>query len=196
MENTNAEGMVLFGESKRLPGADRHLTITPLDMRQGRFGTAMRGFNREEVTAFLQEAAADYEEALKENERLKQEVTRLEAALAQFRNVEGSLSNTLMSAQRMADEMREKAAQEAARAVSEGEAKAEELVKKSQLRIGELNRDIETLKAKRREAEASIDATISILRNTLSFVREQEEHERDERVLQHRPRLEVTSQTA
>ena len=52
-------------DTRRLPGADRHLTVSPIDIRQARFATAMRGFDRREVTAFLGEAATDYESALR-----------------------------------------------------------------------------------------------------------------------------------
>ena len=63
--------------------ADRTLTVTPLDVRQAKFGTAMRGFDRTEVTTFLLEAADGYEQALRENDRLRQDVARLEATLTQ-----------------------------------------------------------------------------------------------------------------
>jgi cell division initiation protein len=49
------------------------MKVTPLDLRQQRFQTAMRGYDRGEVNAFLAEAAEDYENALRENERLRQE---------------------------------------------------------------------------------------------------------------------------
>ena len=74
-------------DARRLPSPERHLTVSPLDMRQPRFGTAMRGFDKNEVTAFLEEASTDYENALRENERLRGEIIRLEASLNQFREL-------------------------------------------------------------------------------------------------------------
>jgi len=87
----------------RLTSADRHMSVTPIDMRQREFGTAMRGFDRGEVTAFLVEAAGEYELALRENDRLRQEIIRLEASLHQFRELEGSLKSTLMCSLMIAD---------------------------------------------------------------------------------------------
>ena len=92
-----------------MPGAcrpERHLTVTPLDMRQARFATAMRGFDKTEVTAFLEEAASDYEQALRENDRLRQQIARLEASLTQYRELEGGLKSDAVSAQKVADDMR------------------------------------------------------------------------------------------
>ena len=44
------------------------------------------------------------------------------------------------------------------------------------------------MKMKRREVETTLESSISSLRNTLEFVREQEQRERDEKILLHRPR--------
>ncbi|MFM8532043.1 MAG: DivIVA domain-containing protein, partial [Acidimicrobiia bacterium] len=49
------------------------MKVTPLDLRQQRFKTVMRGYDRGEVQAFLLEAADDYENALRENDRLRQD---------------------------------------------------------------------------------------------------------------------------
>ena len=51
--------------------AERVMRIAPLDLRQQRFKTALRGLDRTEVVAFLTEAADDYEHALREIDRLR-----------------------------------------------------------------------------------------------------------------------------
>ena len=176
-------------DARRLPSPERHLTVSPLDMRQPRFGTTMRGFDKTEVAAFLEEAANDYENALRENDRLRHEIVRLEASLNQFRELEGSLKSTLMSAQKVADDMRENATQEAARIVREAEGRAEILQLKSQSRLEDIEREIDGLRMKRREAQTSIEATISTLHNTLDFVKDQERRERETKVVPHRPHV-------
>ena len=40
------------------------MKVTPMDLRQQRFKTVMRGYDRGEVQAFLLEVADDYENAL------------------------------------------------------------------------------------------------------------------------------------
>ena len=172
-------------------GAERNSRITPLDLRQTRFGSAMRGFDRVEVSAFLLEAADGYEQAMLENDRLRQDVVRLETSLQQFRELESSLKNTLLSAQKVADDMRENAAQEAARLVREAEGRTELLVQKAQARAEDVEREIDGLRQTRREAELSIEATIATLHSTLDFIRERDQRERDERLGQRRPLVEV-----
>ena len=186
------EDLAPTADSRRLPGVERNLSVMPSDLRQANFGTAMRGFNRAEVTAFIAEAADAFERTLRENERLRQEMARLETALAQYRDIEGSLKSTLMSAQKVADDMRENAAQESARIVREAEGRAEMVTLKAQARLDDAERAIDGLKQKRREAETSIETTISTLKSTLDLVRDHERRERDERVVLLRGRADIS----
>ena len=77
------------------------MKVTPLDLRQQRFQTVMRGFDRGEVQSFLLEVADDYEHALRDNDKLRQDVAKLDAVLAEHRGQERNLRNTLLSAQKM-----------------------------------------------------------------------------------------------
>ncbi len=164
------------------------MKVTPLDLRQQRFRKSFRGFEPVEVTSFLAEVADDYEQALREADRLRQDLSRMEAVLAEHREQERNLRNTLLTAQRLADEIRQNAETEAQRIIREAEGRSDLLLQKTQARLEDVQREIDGLKMKRRETETTIESTISALRNTLDFVREQDERERDERVLLHRPR--------
>jgi cell division initiation protein len=173
----------------RITSPERHISITPLDMRQARFSTAMRGFDKADVTTFLQEAAEGFDLALRENERLRMEIVRLEASLNQYREMEGGLKTTLMSAQKIADDMRDTAQKEAERIVREAEGRVELMMQKAQAKTEDIEREIDGLRIKRREAETSLEATIAALHNTLDFIREQDRREREDRVVQHRPKI-------
>jgi cell division initiation protein len=185
----NEETVKSTDDVARLSSADRHMSVTPIDMRQREFGSAMRGFDRGEVTAFLAEAAGEFEAALRENDRLRQEIIRLETSLQQYRELEGSLKSTLMNAQKVADDMRENAAKESQRLVREAEGQAENLMQAAQGKIDVVQRDIDGLWMKRREAEASVEATISVLQSSLEFMRDRERRARESNVVPHRPQV-------
>jgi cell division initiation protein len=189
----NEETVKQTDDSTRLSSMDRHMSVTPIDMRQREFGAAMRGFDRSEVTAFLIEAAGEYEVALRENDRLRQELIRLEASLHQFRELEGSLKTTLMTAQKVADDLRENAVKESQRIVREAEGQAEAVAQAAQGKIDAAQRDVDGLRMKRREAEADVEATISVLQSTLEFMRERERRGRETNVLPHRPHVAQTA---
>jgi len=162
-------------DTRRLP--DRGPSVTPLDLRQARFRTTLRGFDRAEVASFLLEAGEGYEQALRDNERLRQDVARLEAALTHYRVLEGTLKSTLMTAQQVSDNLRETAAQEAARIVREAEGRAGLLMDQAHARLEDVQREIDGLTLKRRETETTLESLISSLQITLDFVREQERKE-------------------
>jgi cell division initiation protein len=159
-----------------------HMNVSPLDLRQQRFRTAFRGFDPIEVTAFLAAVADDYEQALREADRLRQDLGKMEAVLNEHREHERNLRNTLLTAQKLADEIKEHADQEARRVIREAEGRADLLLEKAQLRLDDVQRDIDGLRLKRREVETSIEATILTLRNTLDYVRTRDERDAENKL--------------
>jgi cell division initiation protein len=164
------------------------MNVSPLDLRQQRFRSAFRGFDKIEVTSLLAAAADDYEQALRETDQLRQDLARLEAVLNEHREREKNLQSTLVTAQRLADDMKANAELEARRILHEAEARSNLVIDRAQARLDDIQREIDGMRLKRKDVEMTIGATIQILRNTLEFVREQDIRERDDKVLLHRPR--------
>jgi cell division initiation protein len=164
------------------------MKVTPLDLRQQKFRTVMRGYDRAEVESFLNETADDYEQALRDADRLRDELARAQSSLDEHRESERNLRNTLLTAQRLADEIKANAESEGKRLVREAEGRSDLIISKTQARLDEVQREIDGLRLKRRDVENSLEATIAALRNSLEFVREQDQKERDDKVLLHRPR--------
>ena len=170
------------------------MNVSPLDLRQQRFGSAMRGFDKVEVTSFLNAVADDYEQALREADRLRQDLARMEVLLTEHRDAEKNLKTTLLAAQRLADDIKNQAEEEGRRIIRDAEARSTLLLERTQGRLEDIQREIDGLKLKRKDAETSVEATIQALRNTLDFIREQDARDREDKILLHRPR--VTDQPA
>ncbi len=164
------------------------MKVSPLDLRQVKFRTTLRGFDKAEVMALIAEVTDDYEHALREVDRLRQEVSKMEALLNQHREHERDLRDTLITAQRVSDDIRTNADAQARNIIREAEGRSDLLLQKTQARLEDVQREIDGMKMKRREVETSLESTIGSLRNTLEFVREQEQREREEKILLHRPR--------
>jgi DivIVA domain-containing protein len=167
------------------------MNISPLDLRQQKFTSVFRGFDKIEVTTLLNAAADDYEQALRETDRVRHELTRLEAVLAEHREHEKILNSTLMAAQKLADDITSNAEEEARRIIREAQGRSDLLLDRTQARLEDIQREVDGLKLKRRDVETSIEATIQTLRNTLEFVREQDVRDREDRLLLYRPRLDA-----
>jgi cell division initiation protein len=165
---------------------ERVMRIAPMDLRQQRFRIGFRGFDRTEVVAFMTEAADDYEHALREIDRLRQDVARTEALLTEHREREANLRNTLLTAQRLADEVKEAAQNEARMIVREAQGRADLILQKGHSRLEEVERGINEMRLRRRTVEGSLEASIQTLYHALEFIRDQDKPE--EKVLLHRPR--------
>ena len=174
------------------PPAERLMRVAPLDMRQQRFRTVLRGFDKAEVVGLLTEAADDFEHALRENDRLRQDLVRIESLLTEHREREANLRNTLLTAQRLADEIKEAAQNEAKLIVKEAQGRADLLLQKAQVRLEEVERDINEMRLRRRGVEGSLEASIQALYHALEFIREQDRP--DDKVLLHRPRQPESAQ--
>jgi cell division initiation protein len=164
------------------------MNVSPLDLRQQRFRTAFRGFDKVEVTAFLMAVADDYEQALREADQLRQDLMRMEGLLSGHREHEKSLQTTLITAQKLADDIKANAQDEGRRIVREAQGRSDLLLERRRRRAEDVQREIDGLKLKRRDVETTIESTIQTLRNTLEYVREQESREREDKILLHRPR--------
>lgn len=164
------------------------MKVTPLDLRQAQFRTKMRGLDPQEVTQFLAEAATELETALREIDRLRQEFARSESALVEHREREVGLRNTLLTVQRLADQIKDNAETEAKTLIREAETRADLILQKAQARLGEVERDINEMKLRRRDVEGSLEASIASLTYALEFMRAQDQAERDEKLLLHRPK--------
>ena len=164
------------------------MNVSPLDLRQQKFKTVFRGLDPVEVASFLAAVADDYEQALREADRLRQDVVRLEIVVRGHQEQEKSLQNTLVTAQRMSEDIKAGAEESALRIVREAESRSALLLDKTQARVEDIQRDIDGLKLKRRDVETSLEAMMQALRNTLEFVREQDARDRDDKLLTYRPR--------
>ena len=96
--------------------------ITPLDIENKKFSKQMvNGYNVDEVDEFLDEITADYEKLYKENKALKDNAEELHNDVGQYKNIESSIQNTLIIAQKTADEIQNVAKQKAEQIVKDAE---------------------------------------------------------------------------
>src|SRR6267378_7815478 len=113
-------------------GERTRMNVSPLDLRQQRFRTAFRGFDKIEVTSFLAAVADDYEQALRETDRLRQDLTRMEAVLNEHREHEKNLQATMTTAQKLSDDIRAAADAEAKRIVAAADADGKRILREAE----------------------------------------------------------------
>ncbi len=121
--------------------------ITPIEIRQQTFKKSLRGYDKEEVDAFLLALSQEWEQQLEYQRRLRDELDQIKTKYDTLKEVEDMLHKTLMQAERSSRDTIENASQKAELRIREAEARAQEIVRKGvedrnsvQKEITELNR--------------------------------------------------------
>lgn len=87
--------------------------LTPLDIHNKEFRRSFRGYNEDEIDDFLDQVVNDYEKLFRENDNLKEQVERLKKENAQYQKLENNLKETLVIAQKTANEVTDTAKENA-----------------------------------------------------------------------------------
>lgn len=153
------------------------MRITPLDIQQKQFPIRFRGFDVEEVYAFLEIVREEMENLLRENAFLKEQIQRLESQLKEFRDMEVTLRETLMTAQQMVEEYKNNARKQAELIIKEAELKAEQMVRSAQEKVIKIHEDIMDLKGIRQHIKEELRRLLETHMRMLEFDKEREESE-------------------
>ncbi len=111
------------------------MRISPNDIRQQQFTVRMfRGFDPPEVDAFLEDVADDYETLLKESQLLKEQLAGQEERQRVVLDLERTLQDTLVTTQRLSDELKAAAKRESDEVRNAARHEAELIVREAELR--------------------------------------------------------------
>ena len=145
------------------------MRISPLDIRQQQFTVRMfRGFDTHEVDAFLDDVADDYEAVLKESALLKEQLATLEERSRGLSERERALQDTLVTTQRLGDEMKAAARREAELHMREAELRAEKLLEEMRGEEAKIRSEIQALRRLRRQLIEDLRSTLESYYRTMT----------------------------
>ena len=154
------------------------MRITPLDIQQKQFKIKFRGFDVEEVYAFLEIVREEMEDLLRENANLKENIQRSENQIREYRDMETTLRETLMTAQQMVEDYRTNARKEAELLVKEAETKADIIIREAHEKVIKIHEDITDMKGIRRHFKEELKRLIV---NQLKMVEYDEQRESEDK---------------
>jgi cell division initiation protein len=125
------------------------MKITPIDIQQMVFQVKFRGYDKEEVNRFLEELALTVEGLNRDNALLREKLTLTEQHLIELKRTESTLSNTLVSAQSLAEDVKRSAHREADLIVKEAELKASEVMRQARTELVNIQGDVSDLQKQR-----------------------------------------------
>jgi len=156
------------------------MRITPLDIQQKQFPMKLRGFDVEEVYAFLEVIREEMEDLLRENANLKESIQRLDNQMKEYRDMETTLRETLLTAQQMVEDYKINARKEAELVVKEAELRADSLLKEAQEKVIKIHEDIVDLKGIRRHFKEEVKRLVESHLRMLEFDKERGEEQVEE----------------
>jgi cell division initiation protein len=125
------------------------MELSPLEITQREFGRKWRGLDPEEVHTFLEQIGEEMTRLLQQTSEQAAQIQRLEAQVKSHQEREDSLRNTLVTAQKMTEEIKANAKREADLLMKETELRAEKLLEAAHQKLAQVQAEIAELKRQR-----------------------------------------------
>jgi cell division initiation protein len=148
--------------------------LTPLEIQKQTFARVLKGYNADDVRAYLHLVAEEIERLVRDNDRLSRENVMLREDLEEHFQRERILKDTLLSAQKVSEDVKANARKEAELIVKDAELLGERVVAQAMQRVSDLERSILDLKMERRGARNKLQITLDTIQQMLLLDAEQE----------------------
>lgn len=132
------------------------MRISPIDIQQQQFKSRPFGYEKSGVDQFLEMLAEELERLIRKNQDLQEELAKANASLAEMREREETLKETLVTTQKVTDELRSTARREVDVMMAEAEIKAERLMHNAEERRLQLIEEIQEIKRQKVDFEVSL----------------------------------------
>ena len=160
------------------------MRLSPLDIQSQQFRNKLRGLDPREVENFLELAASEFEELIRENGKLKETLARLTNQYEELKQREQTLKETMITAQKITEDMKTSARKEAEIILKEAELKAEKMVDDAHRKLAVINDQIVEIRRIRAQFETAVKAAAKSHLQMLQITTEalEEEVGKDENV--------------
>ena len=138
------------------------MNITPQDIRKQIFKKSFRGYDQEEVQAFLEMLATEVEHLNSENIELKEFLNALQSEVHHYQSIEQTLQEMLRTAQQTAEEVKENGHKEARLIVKEAEIRSNRAIEKARTQVHEIRTELVELQNQRDMCLSKFKALVQV----------------------------------
>ncbi len=139
------------------------MKLTPLDIQQQQFRKKLaNGYDRREVDMFMELVRNEMEEIITENMNIKQQLRDKTESLDAYKDREQTIKETMITTQRLKDDIHANALKEAELIIADAKIKAEEIVNGAQMRYMEIVGEIKGLKREKMQLEADLKSMLEV----------------------------------
>lgn len=122
------------------------MKITPQDIHNQEFKRSLRGYDMDEVDAFLQQIADELETVVSENGYLKDQVKELNLRMVEYEKKDELLEKTLVAAQQATEQMKETSRREVEAASKAAQAEAAKILEEARVELTETGQRVRDIK--------------------------------------------------
>jgi cell division initiation protein len=151
--------------------------LTPLEIQKQTFTKGLKGYSVDEVRAYLHLVAEEIERLVKDLDRVSRENQHIREELSNLADREQILKETLLSAQRVSEEVKSNARKEAELIVKDAELLSERLISQAMTRVGDLQKTIQELKIERKAVRNKLSSTLETFQQLVMLDVEEEANE-------------------
>jgi cell division initiation protein len=134
------------------------VSLTPVEIRHVHLPRRPLGYAQASVDGLLEDVVRSYESVWRDRADLRDEVERLEGEVARYKEVDVLLRNSLVSAERAADELRAQAGKEAGVILDEARVRAREITADAEAEREQVRREIRRLRSLETDVRAGYRA--------------------------------------
>ena len=143
------------------------MRVSKIDLLNKQFSRRMFGYSRMEVDQFMLVLAEVLGNAADSQKGLRKKIKQLEQSVKEYQQRDETLRDTLMSTQKMVDDLKVTASREAQLIIDEARSKADDTVQKGHNRLAQIHEEIEGLKRQRTQFEIQLKG---LLKSHLSMM--------------------------
>ncbi len=136
------------------------MKYTPFGIKNQEFNRAVRGYDKDEVRAFLDKLSDEFERLQSENDKLNTEIENLNGQVKEFKKIEKNLQNTLLSAQESSSKAIDSAKKQTALILKEAELKASQMIEQAKEKANSIRDAVIKLREEKRLLVSTLTAMV------------------------------------
>ena len=152
------------------------MKYTAIDLTHKKLGRSFRGYKTSEIDDLLRDLASELEEGARDRARTESQMEQMRSEISRYKQMEETLNNSILLAQRTADEVRAAARRDADVVIKEAEQTARRMVDDASRERQETHNEL-------RRATERRDMFIDTLRGASRDLAEWLQHRRWEEVI-------------
>ena len=143
------------------------MKFSPMNIKAQEFTKSLRGYDVEEVRAFLEKLSNEMEGILKENESVKKEIIDLKEKVTEYKKIEKNLQDTLLNAQETSSKSLDLTKKQTAMMIKEAELKASQILENAKTNAIEIKNAVNHLREERDLIISKLKAIVNSQANLL-----------------------------